>query len=110
MKVGVDNDVDGFRLEAVVRERVRGMYGPRDPHTLQRALVMPDAASGLDQNALPGTFDDKAVKTRFDTIQFIACLVLRPEGFGDDAEHSAAIPPVRTGADGGDSKVADFKD
>src|ERR1035438_366096 len=61
---------------------------------------MADAAAGFNQHVLAGGFDDKTIECRFNAVQIVAGLELRPERFGDDAEHGTAIPPIGAGAHG----------
>src|ERR1017187_1847693 len=92
VEVGIDHQVYGFRLEAFLCQCHMRMNALLHSHALQPSDIVPYSAAGLDQNALAAVFYNKAVEASFNTIEVVARLVFRPEGFGDDAEHGPAVP------------------
>src|SRR5438132_1127969 len=78
-------------------------------HSFAGALVVPDAATRLDQDAVAVCFHHKAIEARFNAVPFVAGLVFRPKCFRDHAEHAAAIPPVGAGAHGSDAEITEVQ-
>jgi hypothetical protein len=81
----------------------------RHTHALQRSGVVSHAAACFYENALTPVLDYKTIQAGFDAVEFVARLVLRPKRFGDDAEHSSAVPPIRTRANARNPAIADIQ-
>lgn len=71
---------------------------------LGRELV---AEAGLNDDECRGEAYDKRIEAEEDVVVFVGARAAAPEGFGDDAEHGAAIEQeCAVGADG-ELEVAD---
>jgi len=85
------------------------MYTVLHSHALKRFGIVPHSATSLNQDTLVAVVDNKAVKTSFNAIELVARLVFRPKGFGNDAEHGAAVPPIRARTNARNPAIANIQ-
>src|ERR1035441_8487972 len=64
------------------------------------------AGAGFDQDGVIAGADEVAVESERDTVEFVDRGLAAPEGFGNDAEEGAAIPPVDGIADQREREIA----
>lgn len=101
VEVGVDDRIDAVGGEESGK---RSKCGQVHAFPLGRGELV--AAAGFDQDCVGGRFDDVAIEGERDPVVLIGRGMALPKRFGDDAEDSAAIPPVMACADQRDAELA----
>src|SRR5579883_570862 len=95
VQVAIDDDIDGFRIDARRRDRLAQILGLRlQTHALACPCVHLVAAAGFDQDRVLAGADDVAVEAARDPVQLVRGRLPAPERLRHHAEHRAAIPPV----------------
>src|ERR1035437_3383877 len=107
VQVAVDDAIDGLGVDAVPGDPLGQVVGDgREFGALAGARVHLIAAAGFDQDGVVARADDIAVEGERDAVEFVGRGLTAPEGFGDDAEHGAAIPPIDGIANQGQAEIA----